>query len=93
VGDDALAGGGASRVGRALASGARVSILVRVIRQFEASHELAQSVDRASIKKDGKVVQTLTRVVSEDGKTMTVRVKGTNAQGQPVDNVAVREKQ
>jgi hypothetical protein len=37
VGDDALAGGGASRVGRALASGARVSILVRVIRQFEAA--------------------------------------------------------
>ena len=44
-------------------------------------------------KKDGKVVQTLTRVVSQDGKTMTVTSKGTNAQGQTVNNVAVWEKQ
>jgi hypothetical protein len=44
-------------------------------------------------KKDGTVTVILTRVVSEDGKTMTVRVKGTNAQGQPVDTVAVWEKQ
>jgi hypothetical protein len=44
-------------------------------------------------KKDGKVVSTLTRVVSADGKTMTVTVKGTNAQGQPVNNVIVFDKQ
>ena len=44
-------------------------------------------------KKDGKVIQTLTRIVSEDGKTMIVRANGTNAQGQPVDNVVVWEKQ
>ena len=44
-------------------------------------------------KKDGKVVQTLTRVVAPDGKTMTVTVKGTNAQGQPVNNVIVFDKQ
>jgi hypothetical protein len=44
-------------------------------------------------KKDGKVVQTLTRVVAQDGKTMTVTVKGTNAQGQPVNNVIVFDKQ
>ncbi|HET7220724.1 MAG TPA: hypothetical protein VFJ02_21875 [Vicinamibacterales bacterium] len=36
---------------------------------------------------------TYTRVVSKDGKTMTVTVKGTNAQGQPVNNVVVFEKQ
>lgn len=42
--------------------------------------------------KDGKAVQTYTRVVSKDGKTMTVTVKGTNAQGQPVNNVIVFEK-
>jgi hypothetical protein len=42
--------------------------------------------------KNGKAVQTFTRVVSKDGKTMTVTVKGTNAQGQPVHNVAVFEK-
>jgi hypothetical protein len=44
-------------------------------------------------KKDGKVVLTLTRVVSQDGKTMTVTTKGTNPQGQTVDNFAVWEKQ
>jgi hypothetical protein len=44
-------------------------------------------------KKDGKVVQTLTRVVSEDGKTMIVRASGTNAQGQTLETVAVWERQ
>jgi hypothetical protein len=44
-------------------------------------------------KKGGKVVQTLRRVVSQDGKTMTVTTKGTNAQGQAVNNVGVFEKQ
>src|SRR5207245_11389452 len=44
-------------------------------------------------KKDGKVVQTLTRVVSQDGTTMTVTTKGTNAEGQAVHNVAVFNKQ
>jgi hypothetical protein len=44
-------------------------------------------------KKGGKAAQTITRVVSQDGKTMTATVKGTNAQGQPVNNVVVFEKQ
>ena len=42
--------------------------------------------------KGGKVVQTFTRVVSKDGKTMTVTIKGTNAQGQPMHNVVVFER-
>jgi len=42
--------------------------------------------------KGGKAVQTLVRVVSKDGKTMTVTIKGTNAQGQAVNNVLVFEK-
>ena len=46
-------------------------------------------------KKRGKVVQTLTLTwtVSQDGKTMTVTAKGTNAQGQAVNNMALFEKQ
>ena len=44
-------------------------------------------------KKTGKVVQTLTRVISADGKTLTITTKGTNAQGQPVNNVAIYDKQ
>ena len=44
-------------------------------------------------KKGGKVVTTQTSVVSSDGKTRTVTTKGVNASGQPVNNVAVYEKQ
>jgi hypothetical protein len=39
------------------------------------------------------VAQTLKRVVSQDGKTMTVTVKGKNAQGQDLNNTLVFEKQ
>jgi hypothetical protein len=46
-----------------------------------------------SDKKGGKVVQTIRRVVSKDGKTMTATVKGTNVKGQTVSNVSVFEKQ
>ncbi len=43
--------------------------------------------------KAGKVVQTYSRVVSQDGKVMTITTKGTNAKGQKVNNVVVYEKQ
>ena len=46
-----------------------------------------------SRKKAGKVVQTYTRVVSSDGKTMTVTSTGTTADGGKVDNVQVYDKQ
>ena len=44
-------------------------------------------------KKGSKVVRTLTRVVSADGKSFTVTVKGTNDQGHATNNVEVYEKQ
>ena len=44
-------------------------------------------------KKGGKVTVTQTQVVSADGKTRTVTTKGSNPAGQPVNNVAVFEKQ
>ncbi len=40
-------------------------------------------------KKAGKVVITGTRVVSKDGKTMTITSKGTNAAGQTINNVLI----
>jgi hypothetical protein len=52
----------------------------------------ATTVERTD-KKAGKVVQTITRVMSADGKTLTITTKGTNAQGQAVNNVGVYEKQ
>ena len=52
----------------------------------------ARTTERTD-KKGDKVVQVLTRVVSQDGKTMTVTTKGMNTQGQAVSNVGVFEKQ
>jgi len=47
----------------------------------------------ATLKKGGKMVQTSTRVVSKDGKTLTLTIKGKNAKGQAVDNLMVFDKQ
>jgi len=44
-------------------------------------------------KKAGKVVSTNTRVVSNDGKTMTITEKGVNAKGENFSNTLVFEKQ
>ena len=44
-------------------------------------------------KMAGKVVLTITRVMSADGKMLTITSKGTNAQGQAMHNVAIYEKQ
>ena len=43
--------------------------------------------------KAGKVVQTQTRVMSADGKTLTFTGTGTNAKGQQINNTAVYDKQ
>ena len=42
---------------------------------------------------NGKPTVTRRLVVSQDGRTLTVTVKGTNAQGQAVNNVVIYEKQ
>lgn len=52
----------------------------------------ANTIERTD-KRSGKVVITLLIRLSADGKTMTVTQKGTNAQGQRVDNTLVYEKQ
>lgn len=44
-------------------------------------------------KKDGKVTDTSRRVVSPDGKMLTITTTGTNAQGQKVSRVSVYDKQ
>jgi hypothetical protein len=46
-----------------------------------------------SYMKAGKVVQTATAVVSRDGKTETITTTGTDANGQPINNVTVWDKQ
>src|SRR5262249_22862765 len=61
----------------------------RLPTRFHSGESMPGSV--RTDKTDGKVIQTLSRIVSEDGKTMIVRADGMNAQGQPVESVAVWE--
>ena len=44
-------------------------------------------------RKGGKVVQTSRRVVSADGKTMTITTSGVNENGDRISNIGVFEKQ
>lgn len=46
-----------------------------------------------TLKKAGKVLSTGTRVVSKDGKTLTLTAKGVNAKGEKTSVTAVYEKQ
>ncbi len=43
-------------------------------------------------KRNGEVVNTGTRTISQDGKVMTITTKGTNARGQTINDVEVFEK-
>jgi hypothetical protein len=57
-----------------------------------------EPVDKNTLKytvrsTEGKVNSTNTRVVSADGKTMTIEQKTTTADGMPVDNVEIFERQ
>src|SRR5260370_18326823 len=47
----------------------------------------------ATLKKSGKVVSTARRLVSKDGKMLTLTISGTNAKGEKMHNTAVYEKQ
>jgi hypothetical protein len=46
----------------------------------------------STFKKDGKVTATNRRVLSKDGKTLTITSKGTTADGKPRNDVQVFEK-
>ena len=54
---------------------------------------LNASTTQVVTKKDGKIVMTVTSKVSADGKTRTSTFVGKDAQGHPVHNVVVYEKQ
>jgi len=43
--------------------------------------------------KAGKLVQTVTNVVSQDGKTNTITTNGTDGNGRPINNISVWDKQ
>jgi len=54
---------------------------------------ISDSTDEITRTKAGKVIQTVTEVLSEDGKSLTFTIKGINANGQQINNVAIYEKQ
>jgi len=54
---------------------------------------ISDSTDEIIRTKAGKVVQTVREVLSEDGRTLTFTIAGTNANGQKIDNVVVYDKQ
>jgi len=43
--------------------------------------------------KDGKLVEALTLAVSPDGKTLNITLTGINANGRPINNIEVFDKQ
>jgi len=51
------------------------------------------TISRATRKKDGKVVQISTRVLSAGGSTMTFTTTGTDERGRRIHDVAVFERQ
>jgi hypothetical protein len=59
------------------------TISVRPVDTFTATY---------TMKKAGEVVLTGTRLISKDGKTMTIPAKFTTAKGQQVDNLMVFDK-
>ena len=46
----------------------------------------------STLKKSGKAVGNAQRVVSKDGKVLTLTITGTNSKGEKMHNVAVYEK-
>lgn len=67
-----------------------------IIGSPDADSQSLKRVDALTIegtlKKDGKVVQTVRRSIAKDGKTMTITFKGQNAKGQTINNVMVFDK-
>jgi hypothetical protein len=51
------------------------------------------TMSRATRKKNGKIVQISTRVLSEGGSTMTITTMGTDQYGRSVHDVTVFERQ
>ena len=67
-----------------------------IIGSPDADSQSIKRVDALStegtLKKGGKVVQTVRRSITKDGKTMTITFKGQNARGQTINNVMVFDK-
>lgn len=57
-----------------------------------ASQRIDARTGQSTMKKNGKVAVTVTRSLSEDGKTLTLTMKGTNRDGQARNDTLVFQK-
>jgi hypothetical protein len=55
--------------------------------------QVASNTANFTLKKAGKAVATTSRTVSKDGRTLTLRAKGTTAKGEKYGDVLVFDKQ
>lgn len=55
--------------------------------------QVASNTANFTLKKAGKAVATTSRAVSKDGRTLTLKAKGTTAKGEKYDDVLVFDKQ
>ena len=58
-----------------------------------ATRRIDANTSETTRKKNGKVVQTVRRVLSRDGRTLTLTTTGSNARGDSIKNVGVYERQ
>jgi len=58
-----------------------------------AVKQVESNTAKFTLKKAGKVVQAGSRTVSKDGKTLTLKSKGTTAKGEKSEDVLVFDKQ
>src|SRR6266853_679113 len=58
-----------------------------------AVKQIDSNTAKFTLKKAGKVVQAGSRTVSKDGKTLTLKSKGTTAKGEKSEDVLVFDKQ
>jgi hypothetical protein len=61
--------------------------------ESDSVKQVDSNTAKFALKKAGKVVQSGSRTVSKDGKTLTLKSKGTTPKGEKFDNVLVFDKQ
>ena len=72
--------------------GKDVPVLFNLVYDVTALKRIDANTSELVRKKAGKTVQTARRLISTDGKTMTVTTTGVDERGRQVNNVAVYDK-
>jgi hypothetical protein len=58
-----------------------------------AVRRIDDNTSEATLKKAGKVVRNAKRVISKNGKVMTITMSGANEKGEKINNISVYDKQ